>query len=434
MSLKCAVEALIDFLTAAPRPATILTILADTNVNTPLIELNSARRLGAFEELFWLYDQSSPAHFTVTAEIAGFVDHSDWRRALNDLQRRHPMMRVGVDPKTRHFKPTPNTAIPLRVISDPTATWLNELRREISMPFIADGAPLIRAVLLHAQDRATLILVAHHSIADALSLVFAVRDLLQSLARISLSEFSPVDSQEDAFGFPPLGTARAIACDRERAALETLPDIEFLRFSPIETTTLINVCRERETSVQAALCAAVAIAGRSISTNWRGTIKLVSPVSTRAWTGAAEQCSLSIIPATVNFEANACEDFWMLAKKTREDLRQTQSREAVAATIGAVHNLMSTQLDVATMADFMEANFLSEGMVSNLGVVPLGTEFGSLRLTALWGPATLVVGSSSQTIGALTFGEALHLTHTSRELIPGLLEEAKNTLIQHCLA
>jgi uncharacterized protein (DUF2062 family) len=85
------------------------------------------------------------------------------------------------------------------------------------------------------------------------------------------------------------------------------------------------------------------------------------------------------------------------------------------------------------MAGFMEGHFLTEGMVSNLGVVPFGGDFGSLRLTALWGPVTLVVGCSSQAIGAVTLDGALYLTHSSRELIPGLLERAKATLMENCL-
>lgn len=403
-------------------------------MNNTSLAPNSSRRLGAFEELFWLYDLASPAHFAVTAEIQGRTDPSEWRRALDVLQRRHPMMAVSIDSATRHFQRAPNSPIPLRVISESTATWIDELRREIATPFIADKAPLIRATLLHQRDCAVLILVAHHSIADGLSLIFAVRDLLQLLSRMSLPTFSQLDPQEADFGYPPLAAASAISRDQNRYVLGALPGIECLRLNTAETTTLVKSCRARETSVQAALCAGVAIAGRTLSTGWGGTVTFVSPMSTRAWTSAGEQCSLSIVPATITFKGDESSDFWTLASNAKGSLRQGQSREAAAAVMGAVHQLISTQLDVAAMAGFMEANFLSEGMISNLGVIPFGADFGCLRLIGLWGPATLVVGRSSQTIGALTLNEELHLTHTSRELIPGLLAKVKDTLMHHCAA
>jgi hypothetical protein len=53
------------------------------------------------------------------------------------------------------------------------AIWIDELRREIAIPFRADEVPMVRAVLLHQREYATLILTAHHSVADGLSLVFA---------------------------------------------------------------------------------------------------------------------------------------------------------------------------------------------------------------------------------------------------------------------
>jgi hypothetical protein len=403
------------------------------NMNNYPIDQHSARRLGALEELFWLYDQTSPMHFAVTAEIEGLTDVDDWQRALSDLQRRHPMMALGIDPMTRSFRQVADAPIPLRVISEET-NWIDELRREIATPFLAAGAPLIRAALMHRTDRAILILIAHHSISDGLSLTLAVHDLLQLLSGVSLPRFSQIDAQEAAFGYPALPPAPALSCDRERAALDPLPAVEAIRLTSDETATIVEKCRERGASVQAVLCNAVARAGRSLTAAWTGPVTFNSPVSTRVWSGAAEQCSLSVAASLLTFAPDETGDFWAEAIKTRGDLRLAQSRDAVAAGLGAVHQLISMNLDVTAMAAFMEEHFLIEGMISNLGVIPFGSSFGSLRLTGLWGPTTLVVGPHSQTIGALTFGGSLHLTHTSREPIPGLLEKTRETLMQHCAA
>ena len=54
------------------------------------------RPLGALEHLFWLYDQNCSAHFAVTALISGRTSPRDWRRALDRLQERHPLMSVSI--------------------------------------------------------------------------------------------------------------------------------------------------------------------------------------------------------------------------------------------------------------------------------------------------------------------------------------------------
>jgi hypothetical protein len=52
------------------------------------------------------------------------------------------------------------------------------MQKELATPFDPGRAPLVRAVLMREHHRATLILTAHHSIADDLSLSFAIRDTL----------------------------------------------------------------------------------------------------------------------------------------------------------------------------------------------------------------------------------------------------------------
>jgi hypothetical protein len=89
--------------------------------------------------------------------------------------------------------------------------------------------------------------------------------------------------------------------------------------------------------------------------------------------------------------------------------------------LAAIRNVIATRLDVAAARDFMMTAFPTEGMVTNLGVMPFGGEYGALRLKALWGPAALTLAREEQIVGALTFDGALHLTHASYEIVPGLL-------------
>jgi ketosteroid isomerase-like protein len=58
------------------------------------------RPLGALEEFIWLLDQSRPAHFVMAAEVSGSTILSDWWRALDFVQARHPLLSI-LNRKTR---------------------------------------------------------------------------------------------------------------------------------------------------------------------------------------------------------------------------------------------------------------------------------------------------------------------------------------------
>jgi hypothetical protein len=388
------------------------------------------RRLGATEELFWLFDQASPAQFAVVAEIEGRSEVSGWRRALDALQRRHPLMNVGVNPALRSFESDGAQRIPLRVVEGPAACWTDEVRRELATPFRADQAPLIRAVLLHEAQQTVLILTAHHAIADGLSLTFAVRDLLTLHAGTALDAFPPLAAQELAFGQSALDPASPITSHQGRTLVNPEPAFEHHRLDQAQTTALIAACRRIGATVQGALLAAVAVAGHGLCERWRrGEIRLVSPVSTRTWTKAGEQCFLSIIaPSPINITSAGFDDFWPTACKAAEQVRATASHDVISNALAAIRPLISMPLDVAAAHDLMTAAYPTHGGVTNLGVMPFGAEYGPLRLKALWGPAVLGVGREDQVIGALTFDGALHLTHSSHEIAPGLLAKTAEIL------
>jgi hypothetical protein len=129
---------------------------------------NASRSLGALEHLFWLLDQNRPVHFAVTALISGETSPGDWRRALDRLQERHPIMSVCIDGKpgsVPSFHQADARPIPLRIVEDePERLWEAEVGEELATPFKPSEAPLIRAVLIQgARDDAAFILVAHHS-------------------------------------------------------------------------------------------------------------------------------------------------------------------------------------------------------------------------------------------------------------------------------
>ncbi len=55
---------------------------------------NALRVLGSTEHYFWLSNQTSPKHFVVAAQIAGFTKAASWQVALTAVQQRHPLLQV----------------------------------------------------------------------------------------------------------------------------------------------------------------------------------------------------------------------------------------------------------------------------------------------------------------------------------------------------
>jgi hypothetical protein len=52
------------------------------------------RELSSIERMLWLRDQNHCNHFSMAAEIRGHTTVTMWRNALDQLQRRHPLLNV----------------------------------------------------------------------------------------------------------------------------------------------------------------------------------------------------------------------------------------------------------------------------------------------------------------------------------------------------
>jgi hypothetical protein len=86
-----------------------------------------------------------------------------------------------------------------------------------------------------------------------------------------------------------------------------------------------------------------------------------------------------------------------------------------------------------SVAAFFASLPQSSAVISNLGVLPLAVEYGSLRLKAVWGPALLTnLPADRQTIGVSTFAGQLRMVHQSYEPISGLLEAIREALLTSC--
>jgi hypothetical protein len=409
------------------------------------------RPLGSFEEFFWLIDQNRPLHFALAAHVQGSTTVGRWRGALDVVQRRHPLLSVCIDTNGNshpHFRRETAGPIPLRVVQENNVVrrWESEMERELSIPLDPQQAPLVRAVLLHEANQAVIILVAHHSIADGLSIAFVIRDLLQALSGHPIDLLPVLPAHEEILGVTRSDAAQAEPSKESnstppaRPAIylrkeDSRPRIKGLRLSSELTGKLRERARQEGTTVHGALSSAFALAYWQTSHESREEpIRICSPIDTRKLLGLGQDCAVLFDAAVVAIEPHASSAFWDIARHSIAGLAGAQTLNGISASRNVLHQIISNGIDVPTAAAICAQAFAHEIMVTNLGNLPYGTDFGKLKLEAVWGPSVSARFEGAVTIGVATTNGALCLLETRFASSDSLLEITEQILISTCAA
>ncbi|HTF68014.1 MAG TPA: condensation domain-containing protein [Edaphobacter sp.] len=419
-------------------------MLQDLLVTPATKSETEVRALGARERMFWFMDQKHPVHLTVTAEVKGITKVQSWRDALDAVQKRHPILSTSImrneegQPALYQVDAAP---IPLRVVDGSAQErWELELDREMALPFTPEQAPLIRSVLIHKPQSAVLIMVAHHSIADGMALVFLIRDLLQVLSGGQIEALSFNSSAEELLSTLPDGeeVVQVGAPQTEPALYRKdnglTPRATARKLDENLTAALKDRARREGTTVQGALCAALALAGRKTSSTWRKqSVRVMSPVNVRAHLRAGEACGLYLGGGgMISFQPGDSRAFWELARFAKKELSPSQTFQALSTSLHRLEAIMTNDMDVETAAQISAGAFARDLMVSNLGQMPYESEFGNLKLEAVWGPTALQGLDGEQNVGIATTNGAIRLLHASYSLIPHLLENTELILRKAC--
>jgi hypothetical protein len=405
---------------------------------------DTIRTLGSLEHMFWLLDQNRSCHFAMTAQIAGRASPDHWRKALDRVQARHRLLSVCIEGSPGSvpcFRQVDAAPIPLRIVDgDPKTHWEREVGEELATPFDPNRAPLIRAVLIQGSQSTAFILVAHHSIADGLSLAYAIRDTLSALSGELLEPLPLAPAQEEILG---VGAGSAALADAHaqpdgapvakpstyRPLADARPVVKGLRLPRGLTASLRDRARLEGTTVHGALCAAFVIAGRQVSAGWsHSALRMMSPINTRPLLEVGESCGVFVNAATSTFDGQAI-GFWELARDAKAAIAVGQTRDGVMASLSAMGEVVGKGAEIATAANFAANAFAHEGMLTNLGVLTFGNRFGALKLENMWGPAVLAGMDGEQTIGVSTVNGSICLTHTSHTPLEGLLEAMRSVLV-----
>jgi hypothetical protein len=221
--------------------------------------------------MFWLMDQNHPMHFVLIAEVVGRTEIGQWQEAHDNLCQQLPLVWSRIlsdDTGEPHFRKSVAGAIPLEVVYHAPTDWTAIAAAQLARPFDPSQAPLMRAALVYGVERSTIILCAHHSIADGLSLTYFFRDLLRAVAGetvILKQEGSDlehlVERRFAATGAPSQSSSAdgrpvSRALTPYRKSNGSRPYMEPLRFTRKATAQLRDRARTEGCSIHGALCAA----------------------------------------------------------------------------------------------------------------------------------------------------------------------------------
>ncbi|WP_339485564.1 condensation domain-containing protein [Pseudomonas sp. EL_65y_Pfl2_R95] len=399
------------------------------------------RYLGPFERFFWSSDQQSAKHFTLVAQIAGHTRVTDWRQALDAVQGRHPLLQVGIAvdiERQPYFKKKVNAQIPLKVINMAPDHWPDLVSNELSTPFCASSELLLRATLLHTEQRLALILSAHHAIADGLSLAFIVRDLMQAMTGVKMREYPLPLAQEELVGTAqssptyqgiPQRPARAQLLDRSAK----IPLVQSLRMDARASDILRLRARQAGATLHGALIVALIKAGDQGGAAWaKRPVRIKSPVNVRGLLGRTDECALSIVSAESLIEDREHITFWALARCLSTEVGAARSVETVTKFAAGLGALFDDQSDPGAATEFLLSAGSIDMMVSNLGELSFASQVDGLHLESMWGPSTFMGMEGEQNIGALTVNGALHLVCSSYTPVDDLLGRARLILMAAC--
>ena len=198
---------------------------------------------------------------------------------------------------------------------------------------------------------------------------------------------------------------------------------------------LRDTARQKGTTVHGALCAAAALAGRTVYDNdaWRkGMIRIDSPLSVRDTLNAGDICVPLLTPGKASCDITDSVQFWDTAQSLRNQNLACITDEQLRAGGAGLTQFFSSNPDVDTVAAMASVAFGTDVIMTNIGVWPYPTQFGDLRVEVVHGPALSMGFGDIETVGVASSPGGLSLTHVSFKSIPGLLEGMAKELREAC--
>lgn len=369
------------------------------------------RPIGASERSFYRFSERNPAHHMAVAEFAEVLPADRLRWALAAAQRRHPLLSVHVEdrPGIRLGFYRASTVAPIELAvrrsSDPS--WQAAAADELSRPFDRSRAPLMRASLLQGPGRSTLLLIFDHTIADGISTMKVLGDVLRSLNGEALPDLPLRESQERIIDrelatvepYDPTvqpGDPRMLKANSFRPFDGAPTNVHTVAMTHGDTARLAQRCRAERTTVHAALV--VAMSRVRAAERGEDFVRTLNPINCRALLGVNDDCGLFIQSATTGMAPWDGTPFWEQAREMTANLDLARSASGIRMAAELGEQVITVDADVDCAEELFGRLCPWDLLVTNLGVQNFDG-IGPLRPTAVWAPVV-----QSQTVGEYVTG------------------------------
>lgn len=398
------------------------------------------RNVGSLERLFYRYSERNPAHFLVVAEFAEIITPARLKVALAAVQRRHPLLSAHVEdrPGARLGFYSASTVAPidLTVRINPDSSWRDAAAEELIRPFDRSCAPMVRALLLQGPASSSLLLTFDHTIADGISSVIVLNDVVVALNDGDLSELPTPPSQEQMIartltGIDPLGPSELPDEPRMRQPNAIRPfdgsltAVQTIAMTDAGTTRLVDRCRAEGTTVHAAIL----VATSRVRSAERGEdfVRVLNPINFRALIGANHDLGLYFQCTWTGLAPWDGTPFWDQARAMTTHLNVARSARGILAASLFVQQAIPAEAERGHAEELFTHLSPWEMIVSNLGVQHLG-EAGQLRPIAIWGPVVQSQIAGEYVTGITTYEGSLRMVACGYSVPSTFLENVTDTL------
>ncbi len=378
------------------------------------------RPLGGVEFAVELLDRARSLNFVMIAQISGPLTEEKLRAGLDDVQRRHPLLRARLIPyqRERAFDLQGVPKIPLRSAAPQTPVdWLGQVETELRTPFVQEG-PLIRCGWFpvpedQSPSGGTLLLTFHHSISDGTSGAYLLRDLLQSCAAQPLEPMSfpqPIEAHMPAgtqgirgllklasFALRQLlffvrlgGLPRRISVEAECPVDQVNASVIHRALPPELLAALRARAKQEGTTVHGALSSAMMLAFVQEELSGKAAVLgFGAPVNMRdrMEPPVGEDVGLYVSMAQSAHRVSSSTEFWQLAKDAKHQLAQSiQAQDPfcfvpvtswfISRMMGRLFGERAPKLVAALTSKAVRA---TTGL-TNLGVLQISGRYGALEV------------------------------------------------------
>ncbi|WP_414582234.1 phthiocerol/phthiodiolone dimycocerosyl transferase family protein [Scytonema sp. PCC 10023] len=370
------------------------------------------RKLGRVEQAMEILNRCAKTWNVVTiSRIKGPLSEEILKQALDLIQHRHPRLnsRIVGSLNNLRFQTEGTAKIALRVVNLDNCQWQEVVHEELNEE-IDSSKNLLRAVLVHtlSEDHVSyLITTVHHGVSDALSCVrlhseileychkIVSGDLMNSVASLNalppIEELLPIWTKGFSgrisgvllflrLGFQKIwNRPQTLGFEKYAPIAKRRCGIIHRQLDPELTQQLINRCRQENTTVQSALCAALlfTVAGK-IAKGQRKDVRVsclsyfdlrkrLEPAITDEHMGVLASSILGFHTIHINTS------FWELARDVKQHLEAVTKHSDIFKMI-----LMSKEFIKFFLAVPNEVS--ATVSVSNIGKVNIPKVYGSFEL------------------------------------------------------